>query len=53
MSREGSHAFYRAASGDLAVLHLVCEFVLGLTMRCSEPGMSVVVAIHASRAPGR
>jgi hypothetical protein len=27
MSREGSHSFYRAASGDLAVLHLVCEFV--------------------------
>jgi hypothetical protein len=24
-----------------------------LTMRCSEPGMSVVVAIVASRAPGR
>ena len=26
MSREGSHSFYRAASGVLAVLHLVCEF---------------------------
>jgi len=22
-------------------------------MRCSEPGVSVVVAIHASRGPGR
>jgi hypothetical protein len=27
MSREGSHSFYRAAGGGLAVLHLECEFV--------------------------
>jgi hypothetical protein len=27
MSREGSHSFYRAASGELVELSLVCEFV--------------------------
>jgi hypothetical protein len=26
---------------------------LGLTMRCSEPGHRITVAIHASRGPGR
>src|SRR5262245_19615473 len=34
MSREGSHSFHRAASGDLAVVHSVCEFVPP-TGRCS------------------
>jgi hypothetical protein len=42
-------------SGDWLVFlyGVFYECQRGLTMRSSEPGVSIAVAIHASRGPGR